>query len=171
MEEVKKSNFWPCLNSDPPLITSFGLFWGQKGNVGQLILMILVVQQMENKKNKQKKNFHVVRKGEAHWVTSPVAPRTIRVSILLCSYLMYRVRCGSCCNKTIWAFHWRALVANIFRRPEDRLRGLEKQPFQLCQWTCWYLFRLGRLWQRQNKSEFMNVCLSVCFSTTWKWLC
>ena len=40
-----------------------------------------------------------------------------------CSYLMYSASCGSCCNKTIWASHWRALVANVFHRPKDCLRG------------------------------------------------
>lgn len=42
----------------------------------------------------------------------------------VCSYLMYSVSCGNCCNKTIWASHWRALAANIFHRPKDSLRGL-----------------------------------------------
>lgn len=39
----------------------------------------------------------------------------------VCSYLMYSKHCGSCCNKTIWASHWRTLVANIFHRPKDSL--------------------------------------------------
>lgn len=55
----------------------------------------------------------------------------------VCSYLMYSMRCGSCCNKTIWASHWRALVANIFHRPKDSLRGWRNNHFSCATHLDW----------------------------------